>query len=156
MLKGFAKSIVNTTLTFDQAKAAAGAPHAKERLGVVKVNIDRSTVGPVRFSARYKGKEGYAYITEMATTPALSWTPRNGNMKSGWAVLISDIKQLRKVGGLGWKSKVVVGWTLQRRIWDGLIITTGAGEEWHLTALVGRDDVFNRLIAKGDQMWELR
>lgn len=79
-------------MTFDQAKAATGAQQAKERLGVVEVNIDRSTVGPVRFSARYKGKEGYAYITERATTQALSWAPRGGSKKPAWAVLISDIK----------------------------------------------------------------
>lgn len=156
MLKGTVRGGVNTALTADWAKAAAGGQHAKERKGVVDTGKERPDIGPVRFEARYRGEEGYVYVTQAATTPALSWTPHSEIMESAWTVLISDIEELQKAGGLGWKTKAVVGWALQREIMGGIVIKTGAGgKEYHLTAIWGRDEVFNRLIAVGQQKWEI-
>jgi hypothetical protein len=58
------------------------------------------------------------------------------------------------MGGLGWKSKLVVGWATDRDIADGLVIIDEKGNTWRLTALALRDELFNRLIAIGHQMWE--
>ncbi|KAH7305979.1 hypothetical protein B0I35DRAFT_111005 [Stachybotrys elegans] len=152
--KGTTKGGIQTLLTADKAKAAAGGRHAKNRKGVVRSMNYKPETGPVSFPARFKGQKGFVYITATATSPALSWTADIEHMKPAWSVPIGQIEQLRKVGGLGWKSKLVVGWAMKREIMDGLVVKTRMGEEYHLTAISTRDELFNRLIAMGDQMWE--
>ncbi|KAL7898877.1 hypothetical protein HDV63DRAFT_385753 [Trichoderma sp. SZMC 28014] len=155
LLKGTTKGGVATALTADKAKAAVGAAQARNRLGVVnKRTDDDPPSGPICFPARCGGKKGHAYITATATTPALSWTPKLEDVSPAWTVAIEDISQLKKVGGLGWKSKIVVGWATQRQVVDGLVVRTKDGKEYHLTAIMVRDELFNRLIAMGHQMWE--
>lgn len=154
LLKGTTKGGVKTAMTADKAKAQVGAKHAKNRLGVVKNTHTWPERGPVVFPARYKGKKGHAYITTTATTPAVSWTKDLEDVNPAWTVSISEIMDLKKVGGLGWKSKIVVGWAMGREVVDGLVIKTKEGDELHLTAINMRDDLFNRLIAMGSQMWE--
>lgn len=145
---------VNVSLSADKVKAAVGGHHAKDRRGVVKPNMSRPEVGPVRFQARYKGQKGHAYITVSATSQALSWTSNINDVDPAWTVSISDIKELKKVGGLGWKSKIVVAWALDKQVVDGLVVQTKRGDEFHLTAIMVRDELFNRLIALGNKMWE--
>lgn len=67
---------------------------------------------------------------------------------------VLTIQGVRKLGGLGWKSKIIVGWATDREISDSLAITDVTGCERHLTAITTRDELFNRLIAIGTQMWE--
>lgn len=153
-IRGTAKGGVTTALAADKAKAKAGAHHAKNRLGVVKGQEPYPLTGPIRFPARYKGKKGHAYITATATTPAVSWTTELGDVKPAWTVTIGDIEELKKMGGLGWKSKIIVGWAMGSEIVDGLMIRTKDGQEHHLTAVSMRDQLFNRLISMGNQMWE--
>jgi hypothetical protein len=76
-------------------------------------------------------------------------------MNPAWTVAIGDVLELRKVGGLGWKSKLIVGWALGSEVVDGIIVKTRGGDELHLTAISTRDDLFNRLISMGGQMWEV-
>lgn len=156
LVKGTAKGGIDAAITADRAKAAAGAGRARERVGVVKQVIPAEAAGPVRFPARYRGKKGYAYVTAQATAPALSWTSNINDMDSAWTVAIADIVELRKVGGLGWKSKIVVGWASEKQVMDGLVLRTKQGRELHLTAIIVRNELFNRLIAMGNQMWEAR
>ncbi|KAL7813593.1 hypothetical protein V8C44DRAFT_327209 [Trichoderma aethiopicum] len=155
VLKGTTKGGVQTALTADKAKATVGATNARNRLGAVdkKSSADHMS-GPVCFPARYGGKKGHAFITATATTPALSWTSDLEDVNPAWTVAIEDIAQLKKVGGLGWKSKIVVGWAMDREVVDGLVVTTKDGKEYHLTAISMRDELFNRLVAMGHQMWE--
>ncbi|KAM0553947.1 hypothetical protein ACHAPJ_007019 [Fusarium lateritium] len=153
-IRGTTKGGVATALAADKAKAKAGAHHAKNRLGVVKGEEPDPITGPIRFPARYKGKKGHAYITATATTPAVSWTTETGDLKPAWTVTIGDIDELKKMGGLGWKSKIIVGWAMGSEIVDGLMIRTKDGKEHHLTAVSMRDQLFNRLISMGSQMWE--
>ncbi|PTB63150.1 hypothetical protein BBK36DRAFT_1171950 [Trichoderma citrinoviride] len=155
LLKGTTKGGVHTALTADRAKAAVGAKDARNRLGVVdKGSGDDYMAGPVCFPARYHGKKGHAYITATATSPALSWTSDIEDVNPAWTVAIEHIVQLKKVGGLGWKSKILVGWAMGREVVDGLVVRTKDGKEYHLTAIIMRDELFNRLIAMGHQMWE--
>lgn len=56
--------------------------------------------------------------------------------------------------GLGWKAKLVVGWALDREVADGLEIVDKLGNHYVVTAMVLRDELFNRLIAMGGQKWE--
>ncbi|GKT50833.1 uncharacterized protein ColSpa_11014 [Colletotrichum spaethianum] len=143
-IKSTAKGGINTSLAADKVKAKVGAKHAKDRLGVVKTEPDPAK-GPISFPARWKAT---------ATTPALSWTTDSDDLNPTWTVTIGDIEQIRKMGGLGWKSKILVGWATDREIADGLIVTDSMGEEHHLTAIISRDELFNRLVAIGSQMWE--
>ena len=43
---------------------------------------------------------------------------------------------------------------MEREIKDGLVIRTARGEEYKVTALPMRDELFNRLVAVGGQKWE--
>jgi len=63
-------------------------------------------------------------------------------------------QEIKKVGGLGWKTKLVVGWATSREIADGLIIVDKDGNIKQLTAIALREELFNRLVAMGSQMWE--
>lgn len=58
------------------------------------------------------------------------------------------------MGGLGWKTKLVVGWATSREIADGLLIIDKQGNSKQLTAIALREELFNRLISMGNQMWE--
>ena len=71
-----------------------------------------------------------------------------------FSVAIGDIKEIKKIGGLGWKAKLVVGWAMDREIADGIEITDREGGKWTLTAIYLRDELFNRLVAMGGQKWE--
>lgn len=88
--KSVTKGGVETVLGTDKLKAAAGAEHAKNRLGVLKDGPD-DPAGPIRFPSRYKGKKGHAYITATATTPALSWTTEREDIDPVFSIAIADI-----------------------------------------------------------------
>ena len=71
-----------------------------------------------------------------------------------FAIGLADVCGLRKVGGYGWRGKLVIGWALQREVLDGLELEDKSGELRVLTAIKGRDDLFNRLVAHGGHKWE--
>ncbi|KAH8597295.1 hypothetical protein B0O99DRAFT_508417 [Bisporella sp. PMI_857] len=151
--KSVTKGGVETVLGTDRLKAAAGAEHARNRLGVLKSGQDPNA-GPIDFPARFKGRKGHAYITTSATSPVLSWTTEKENIDPVWSIAIADIKEIKKVGGLGWKAKLVVGWATDREIADGLLIIDEDGSKFLLTVIALREELFNRLISMGAQMWE--
>ncbi|KAL5316499.1 hypothetical protein ACEPPN_015547 [Leptodophora sp. 'Broadleaf-Isolate-01'] len=152
-IRGVAKGGVETALGTDRLKAAVGGEHAKNRLGVLKSGgIDRA--GPVDFPCRFKGKKGHAYITTTATTPVLSWTTEKEDADPVFSIAIADIQEIKKVGGLGWKTRLVVGWATSRDIADGILIVDKQGNKKQLTAMELREELFNRLITMGAQMWE--
>ena len=151
--KSATKGGVETILGTDRLKAAAGGEHAKNRLGVLRSG-PADPAGPIDFPARYKGKKGHAYITATATSPALSWTTEKEDIDPVFSIAIADIQEIKKVGGLGWKTKLVVGWATSREIADGLLIIDKEGNKKQLTAIALREELFNRLVALGAQMWE--
>lgn len=95
--KSATKGGVETVLGTDRLKAAAGAEHAKNRLGVLKSGPDAPS-GPIDFPCRYKGKKGHAYITATATSPALSWTTEKEDIDPVFSIAIADI-QVRDISG---------------------------------------------------------
>ncbi|EOA82868.1 hypothetical protein ACJQWK_04803 [Exserohilum turcicum] len=158
------KGGVETTRGADKVKAAAGSVHAKNRLGAVPPRNVDLTSGPVEFKARYGGKKGHAYITTKATIPSIAFSTDQTIEKIGsvdredlhplWSITVGDILEIRKVGGYGWKAKLVVGWAMEREVADGLIIVDRRLNEYRITALPLRDELFNRLVAMGGQKWE--
>lgn len=152
----------------DRMRATIGSRHAKNRVGVLRPKGKTSTpVGPVEFHARHKGKRGAVVIDSSKDTPILYFTteiPQNRdlqveNRKEGsvfFKIPVSDILEMKKLGGLGWKGKLVVGWAMgSKEVVDGLLIK---GKEPHqsyqLTAMGTRNQLFNRLIAIDGQVWE--
>ncbi|KAG5979543.1 hypothetical protein E4U55_005062 [Claviceps digitariae] len=178
IIKRTTKSSVKVLLKIDQARASLGQEDATNRLGALQQEPSQvQDAGPVRFPARYRGLKGYAYVltagtsttASTATMPALRWKRLAGGgtadsaeekMEEGkeattWTVPLSEIVEMRKMGGLGWKSKAVVGGVLGWQVTDGIVITMRDGTERHLTAVTRRDELFNRLVAIGGHKWEI-
>ena len=163
-LKSSVKGTVSTAIGADRLKAASGSTSAKNRLGVLPKPGDDLTSGPIEFKSRYHGKKGHTYISAKATIPCVSFTTDSSVEKIGtsdredlhpvWSIAVADIKELKKIGGFGWKGRLLVSWAMDREVADGLEITTRKGEVWKLTAMPMRDELFNRLVAMGGQKWE--
>ncbi|RYP69165.1 hypothetical protein DL771_006259 [Monosporascus sp. 5C6A] len=168
--KGMTRGAVKASIGADHARAKAGSQPAKNRLGAVSDTDSRPPSGPVEFEARHKGHRGHVYITTESTIPAVGFSPEKLDSKEKriqkhgddgesevhpvWSIPIADIAELKKIGGYGWKGKLVVGWSLGREINDGLEITDRHGKTVRVTAVPLRDELFNRLVAIGGQKWE--
>jgi len=158
------KGGVETSIGADRLKAAVGSEHAKNRIGAVPPKNADNTSGPVEFKSRYDGKKGHLYITTKATIPCIAFSTDKTIEKIGaldredlhplWSIPVGEIKEMRKVGGYGWKAKMIVGWAMGREVADGMVITDRKGVETKLTAIPLRDELFNRLVAMGGQKWE--
>jgi hypothetical protein len=162
------KGNVEAVLGADHVKAKAGSKVSKQRLGVVPRNRANHLSGPVAFKCRYNGKRGHTYISTKETIPCIGFSldkaiGKNGEDTLGkdegqiepmWSIAIADIAELKKQGGLGWKAKLVVGWALEREVADGLEIVDRRGQRFVVTAMILRDELFNRLVAMGGQKWE--
>ncbi|TRX90568.1 hypothetical protein FHL15_008541 [Xylaria flabelliformis] len=161
-LKSVVKGTVKGVIASDAARAKAGSRPAKNRLGVVPPAKAELLSGPVDFKGRYDGRKGRIYIATKSTIPAVGFSTDvvsesadgGGELHPKWSIAIGDIKELKKIGGYGWKAKLVVGWSLGREVNDGLEITDRLGNVKRITALPLRDELFNRLVAIGGQKWE--
>ncbi len=156
--KGTTKTGVETKMGIDKVKAKAGSTHAKNHLGILPKSSERTPSGPVDFKARYQGSKGRIYISTTDTVPSVSFSKDGTGImeKPGglFRIPVRDIRELKKLGGLGWKAKLVVGWSTGKTVADGLGITDRSGKEWKFTAIQQRDELFNRLVAMGGQKWE--
>ncbi|KAI1258743.1 hypothetical protein F5Y18DRAFT_326955 [Xylariaceae sp. FL1019] len=161
-MKATVKGAVKSVIAGDAARAKVGSHHAKNRLGAVPSSDEDSLSGPVDFAARYDGKKGRVYITTKSTIPAIGFSTdvttkgddSDETLHPKWSLAIGDIAELKKIGGYGWKAKLLVGWSLGREVNDGLEIRDRDGKLLRITALPLRDELFNRLIAIGGQRWE--
>jgi hypothetical protein len=95
-------------------------------------------------------------------------TEEREDLHPQWSIPIGEISEMRKIGGYGWKAKLVVGWAMGREIADGLEIVLkdrppmpgqeskkpGEPIKYKVTALPLRDELFNRLVSMGGQKWE--
>lgn len=153
--KGTTKAGAHTALSTDPLKASLGNKKAQNRLGVVppaKKPLPAS--GPVEFPVRYRGKRGTIRVYEQ--DGGRIEYERKGEVE--FVVPVPNVREVKKIGGLGWKSKLVVGWSMERDVMDGLEIgvrwENGVEERWLLTAVGRRDELFNRVIALSGNMWE--
>lgn len=138
-----------------------GSTDAKNHLGVLPKPDEQVVSGPVYFKGRYDGNKGWIYISTTSATPTLSFSRTNSESRKSpehpdalFSIPIEDITEIKKVGGLGWKAKIVVGWATNRNVADGLEITNRDGKTWRLTAIPLKDELFNRLVAMSGQKWE--
>ena len=165
LFKGTAKTGVETKLGIDKVKAKIGSTNAKNHLGILPKPNEQVLSGPVDFKGRYEGGKGWVVISASNGDPILSFSRTAAANADGdpesleprhpiFTVKIQDIIELKKIGGLGWKAKIAVGWATNRNVADGLEITERSGKMWKLTAMPLRNELFNRLIAIGDQKWE--
>ena len=161
--KGTTNAGVQTKFGVDKARAnVLGSSTAKDHLGILPKNLDLETSGPVDFKCRYKGSKGWVYISTNTDIPTISFsgssTDATGQAQekvgAKWSVPIQDITELKKIGGLGWKAKIVVGWATGKTVADGLEIMTRKGDTYKVTAMRLREELFNRLVACGNQKWE--
>lgn len=166
--KGTTKGGVETKLGFDKVRAKVGSKHARNHLGVLPKASEMVPSGPVDFKGRYKGSKGWINISTAAAIPCVSWSKAASDGTGGaventidrhekhvaFKIPVQDVKELKKVGGLGWKAKIVVGWATGKTVADGLEIVDKGGNVWRLTAIQDREELFNRLIAIGGQKWE--
>jgi hypothetical protein len=119
---------VETKLTADAARAALGSGHAKQKLGILPSKAElkkKPTEGPVEFKGRYKGKKGAVYV-DSSVSPASGNRPASPCVyftthldgdevvesmphEPNWSVAITNIQEIKKLGGLGWKGRIIVG-----------------------------------------------
>lgn len=183
-MKTFAKGGVSTALGVDRVKASAGSEHAKQRLGALPGhgNPEERKIadGPSRgslllavrslmvlttdlrsmrkvYKCRFHGKKGYLIISTAATTPCVSFIYQKllAKDEAAFSVQLIDIKELKKVGGLGFKSKLVVGAVLGQEVADGLVIVDNEGTSHYVTAIHRRNELFNRLIAMVSSLFQV-
>jgi hypothetical protein len=154
---------VETKLGAENVKAKIGSTHAKEHLGAVPKANEQITSGPVDFKARYDGTKGWVYINTSATIPCVSFSKHQTDgtgeqtdkrLQPVFSIPIDEIAEIKKIGGFGWKTKLVIGWATEKNILDGLEIIDKKGTKTKVTAIVLRDELFNRLVAMGRQKWE--
>jgi hypothetical protein len=161
-IKGATKTGVKGAVTVDKVRAKLGHQGAKNRAGAVPSKRKNATTGPYEFDARYRGDKGFLCIdTSGGALPFLAFnkvsakTSSGGNLQPVWSLPISQIKELRKHSGYGFKSKLAAGWALDQEINDAIGLQDRLGNQFAVTAIPQRDAVFNRLIAIGDQTWEV-
>ena len=161
--KGTTGAGVETKFGIDKARAKVlGSENAKNHLGILPKNMETESSGPVDFKARYKGSKGWVYISTSTPTPTVSFSSSSTDatglapekVGAKWSVPIEEITELKKVGGLGWKAKIVVGWATGKTVADGLEIVAKGGVSYKITAVRLREELFNRLVSMGGQKWE--
>ncbi|PYI21218.1 hypothetical protein BO99DRAFT_380649 [Aspergillus violaceofuscus CBS 115571] len=166
--RGTTATGIESKLAVDRAKAAVGSKRAKGRVGVLRKKGQITLPsGPVQFDGRYRGKRGVLVIDQSQSPPLLYFTTDQsvqvddptlaGRSKSSvlFSMPVTDIREMRKVGGLGWKGKLVTGWAVgSKEVVDGLNLVGVLPEQnYQLTAMKTRNQLFNRLVAIDGQVW---
>ncbi|GLI72854.1 hypothetical protein PoHVEF18_001038 [Penicillium ochrochloron] len=165
--RGTTATGVESKQAINRMRAVVGSRHAKNRVGVLRPKGRTETpVGPVDFDARYKGAHGAVVIDSTQEPPVLYFTtdiPQDGDLYVGhrkkgsvlFSMPVTDIREMRKLGGMGWKGKLVVGWAIGgKEVVDGLLIKgKDPKQSYQLTAMGMRNQLFNRLIAIDGQVW---
>lgn len=160
---------IESKLATERIKAATtGSKQARARIGVLhrKGHLTLPS-GPAQFDARYKGKRGAAVIDASKTPSVLFFTTdpitevddQRLESRSEGSVLFSmpvtEIVDMRKIGGMGWKGKLIAGWAVGgKEVVDGLTLITKERTVYQVTAMRLRNELFNRLAAIDGQVWE--
>ncbi|KAL4763633.1 DUF3292 domain-containing protein [Aspergillus foveolatus] len=166
--RGTTAAGIESKLAISHARAEIGNLHAKNQKGVLrKKGLETLPMGPVEFNARYQGHRGMAIIDSSHEPALLYFTTdetaqlgdyRMESRKNGsvyFDIPVSDIKEMRKIGGMGWKGKLVTGWAVGgKEVVDGILVKgKHPHQQFQLTAVTKRDELFNRLVAIDGQVW---
>ncbi|KGO77559.1 Protein of unknown function DUF3292 [Penicillium italicum] len=158
-------------IAFDRAMAIAGSAHTKNLIGMLQSGHFAVTpFGPLKFDAKFERKRGAAVIDSSKEPPILYFTTyqsaglddlRIESRKKGtvlFQIPVTEIKELKKTEGLGWKGKLIVELTAgSKEAADGLVVSGDElGQSYHLTGMRSRNQLFNRLVAIDAQFWESR
>ncbi|KAJ5583056.1 hypothetical protein N7535_001676 [Penicillium sp. DV-2018c] len=174
LLKFFRRTIATAIkghIAFDRAMAIAGSAHTKNLIGMLQQRHFTATpFGPLKFDAKFERKRGAVVIDSSKEPPILYFTTyqssglddlRIESRKKGsvlFQIPVTEIKELKKTEGLGWKGKLIVELTAgSKEAADGLVVRGDEPEQfYHLTGMRSRNQLFNRLIAMDAQFWESR
>ncbi|KAJ5715861.1 uncharacterized protein N7483_013042 [Penicillium malachiteum] len=158
-------------IAFDRAIAIAGAAHTKNLIGMLqRGHFSATPFGPLKFDAKFERKRGAAVIDTSKQPPVLYFTTyqsaglddlRIESRKQSsilFQIPVTEIKELKKTEGLGWKRKLIVELTAgSKEAADGLVVIgDDLGQSYHLTGMRSRNQLFNRLVAIDAQFWESR
>lgn len=161
LLRGTAKLGAETVEVTHRVKAATTGG-ARDKVGVLPPKFARPAAdGPDSFFARHRAKKGHVELARADGADAAHTRVRfvrgagGAREKAPTADIgVAEIVELRKVGGLGWKGKLVAGWALGEDVPDGIELVCADGRRELFTAMPRRDELFDRLIAMGGQRWE--
>ncbi|KAL2870158.1 DUF3292 domain-containing protein [Aspergillus lucknowensis] len=171
-LRGTTAAAIESKLAISRARAQAGSTAAKNQVGILKKKgLEVRPSGPVEFDARFEGHHG-TVVLDSSHDPALLYFTTDSTVQSGdysiqkrkegtvrFAIPVAEIREMRKVGGMGWKGKLVAGWAKGgKEVVDGIVVSRKGerGEScdsYQLTAMSKRDELFNRLVAIDGQVW---
>lgn len=166
--------IANEKEVAECEREAANAQGQDKELMAERADVALKREGPTSFSARMHGKKGRILLVTSAASPCLSFVTekplraalqarsiipgKGGDESEGlnaeFTIGVNDVVSVRKMGGFGWKGKLVVGWAMGRDVLDGLEVVDKFGTRKVFTAIKGRDELFNRLVSVGGQSWE--
>jgi len=159
--KGNIKAVVGAKLAVDYVRASGGSEKAKGHLGVLPKPKELIYAGPNEFKARFDGKKGWVYITPNPHPHMLfvfeqpSLVENVMKMDPAWKILIADITRLKRAAASSNKlAEKAADWSGDGELLASVEIDDITGKTWRFTAIPERDELFNRLIAIGDQKWE--
>lgn len=158
--KGNAKSVVETKLAIDHVRAATGSQKAKGHLGVLPKTKSIIYAGPSVYQCRFEGKHGWAVIKESAR-PSLLFTRddprlmRSETLEPVFEIAVSDMKRVKRATAFVNKAiEAVAAFSSDQKLLASLEIEDKEEITWRLTVIPERDELFNRLVATGNQRWE--
>jgi hypothetical protein len=157
--KGNTKAAVETKLAIDKGRAKLGSEKAQDHVGVLPKAKNIVYAGPSEFKCRFQGKSGWAVIHENPS-PMLIFThddPRPGasaKLDVVFTIAVQDIQRLKRATAfVSTAVESAVGNAMDKELLGSLEIEDKAEKTWRLTAVPERDELFNRLVAVGGQMW---
>ncbi|PTD04673.1 hypothetical protein FCULG_00001166 [Fusarium culmorum] len=162
----------------ESCKSGSGGKKRSKLLSVIRpvaqaaaktlIGVDKRRTSHCRASRVYMSmarERGFVYLTTDTVGPALCFSKKSsvGDLDSSeyqevqpeWIIPVADIVTLNKYSGYGAKAKLLAGWALEDDIVDGVEIVDDKGKAVLVTAMVRRDELFNRLCAIGEQKWEI-
>lgn len=160
---------IKSHIALDRAMAIAGSAHTQHLLGMLqRKGFITAPMGPLKFEAKFERKRGTVVIDSSKEPPLLYFTTQNSgalddlrieNQKDSkvlFQIPVTEIRELKKTEGLGWKGKLIVELTVKsKEVADGLVVCgREVGQCYHLTGMKGRNQLFNRLVAIDAQFWE--
>ncbi|KIX03281.1 uncharacterized protein Z518_06833 [Rhinocladiella mackenziei CBS 650.93] len=163
---------VEPELATDSTRATMGSHPAQKKWGGLPPKAEQkanAVEGLVEFQGRRNGRKAAMYV-DSSVSPASGNKPASpcvyftthldGNeivesvpRHPDWAVSIADLTEVKKIGGLGWKGKILAGRATNREVEESIELITGDGKRYRTMTLEGRDTLFNRIISMGQQVW---